>query len=346
MQTTANYALKKPEDSDTVKIEDLNDNADTIDAELKKRALITQIPTAPVQSVNGKTGAVTLSSNDIKAADGSTLEAVKEDFDSHKADNTTETKIGHIQLATVEEVTAGTEATKAVTPKNLKTELNKKIDLTNYQRSGGYAVTSGTSIAYAITLDPAPTAYADGQQFIINPHVDCGITPTLNVNGLGDLTIVKQDGSAISAGDIEANKPLSLVRVGSNFFIRSSSEITLQAGDTVLIQDTNTYTNTTRTKYKYGLRFNINYNGSIRLKFSLKSSSSGCFACGRIYKNGVAVGTEQMTYSTTYVVFTQDFTCSKGDYFDLYLYGWNPTPTTYGWNWTACGTINNLVTSS
>lgn len=88
MQTTANYALKKPEDSDTVKIEDLNDNADTIDAELKKRALITQIPTAPVQSVNGKTGAVTLSSNDIKAADGSTLEAVKEDFDSHKADKT------------------------------------------------------------------------------------------------------------------------------------------------------------------------------------------------------------------------------------------------------------------
>lgn len=99
MQTTANYALKKPEDSDTVKIKDLNDNADTIDAELKKRALITQIPTAPVQSVNGKTGAVTLSSNDIKAADGSTLEAVKEDFDSHKADkanphNVTASQIG------------------------------------------------------------------------------------------------------------------------------------------------------------------------------------------------------------------------------------------------------------
>lgn len=58
MQTTANYALKKPENSDTVKIEDLNDNSDTIDAELKKRALQTD------------------------------LTKTQEDFDTHKADNT------------------------------------------------------------------------------------------------------------------------------------------------------------------------------------------------------------------------------------------------------------------
>lgn len=159
------------------------------------------------------------------AGDGRTTETVKGNADaiaSHKAETGTETTEGHIQLATAVEVTTGTETTKAVTSKNLKTELDKKIDLTNYQRGGGYAVTTGTSTAYTITLSPAPTAYVDGQQFIIVPNVDCGATPTLNVNSLGAGIILKQDGSAISAGDIKANNPLSLVRVGSNFFIRSS----------------------------------------------------------------------------------------------------------------------------
>lgn len=38
MKYTGNYNLKKPEGTDTVNIEDFNDNADIIDAELKKNA--------------------------------------------------------------------------------------------------------------------------------------------------------------------------------------------------------------------------------------------------------------------------------------------------------------------
>lgn len=44
--------------------------------------------TIPVTKVNGKTGDITLKAADIKADDGITLETVKEDFVSHKADNT------------------------------------------------------------------------------------------------------------------------------------------------------------------------------------------------------------------------------------------------------------------
>ena len=36
LKYTGNYNLKKPEGSDVVNIEDLNDNADIIDAELKR----------------------------------------------------------------------------------------------------------------------------------------------------------------------------------------------------------------------------------------------------------------------------------------------------------------------
>lgn len=37
MQTTTNYGLKKPEGTEVVNINDLNDNADVIDQELKKQ---------------------------------------------------------------------------------------------------------------------------------------------------------------------------------------------------------------------------------------------------------------------------------------------------------------------
>ncbi len=95
--------------------------------------------------------------------------------------------------------------------------------LGDYVRNAGFGVTSGTLTAYTLNLNPAPNSYADGQQFTILPHVDCGANPKLNINGLGALTILKQDGSAVEAGDIKANKPLALVRVGSSFFMRSGS---------------------------------------------------------------------------------------------------------------------------
>lgn len=62
----------------------------------------------------------------VKAADGITT------FQSHLAETATESKASHIQLATATEVTAGIEATKAVTSKNLKTELGKKLSITDY----------------------------------------------------------------------------------------------------------------------------------------------------------------------------------------------------------------------
>lgn len=68
MKTTANLGLKKPEGTDVVNIDDFNYNADVIDTELQKRALKTEIPTVPVQSVNGKTGTVSLTATDVGAA--------------------------------------------------------------------------------------------------------------------------------------------------------------------------------------------------------------------------------------------------------------------------------------
>lgn len=99
-----------------------------------------------------------------------------------------------------------------------------KVDKVDYARAPGYAVTTGTNTNYTITTTPAPNKYEDGMQITIVPHIICGTNPTLNWNGLGALAIVNQDGSAINAGDIKANMPISLVRVGNFFFMRNGSK--------------------------------------------------------------------------------------------------------------------------
>ena len=100
--------------------------------------------------------------------------------------------------------------------------------LKDYIRQPGYAVTSGTSTAYIVTLNPAPTAYVDGMTITIKPHATSGYAPTLNVNNLGALTIVKQDGTSINSGDIIVNKPVSLVRVGSFFLFVTLMNLALK----------------------------------------------------------------------------------------------------------------------
>ena len=52
MQTTQNFSLKKPEDTDVVTIQDINDNMDVIDRELKKQ----RSPLYATLTVSGWTG--------------------------------------------------------------------------------------------------------------------------------------------------------------------------------------------------------------------------------------------------------------------------------------------------
>lgn len=77
-----------------------------------------------------------------------------------------------------------------------------KLDKTDYVRTGGYAVTTGTPTAYAITLNPAPIAYVDGMGVTIKPLLTNTGASTLNVNGLGAKPIKNSDGTELSAGDL------------------------------------------------------------------------------------------------------------------------------------------------
>ncbi|MBW2648963.1 MAG: hypothetical protein JRC53_03965 [Deltaproteobacteria bacterium] len=74
----------------------------------------------------------------------------------------------------------------------------------------------------------------------------------------------------------------------------------------------------------------IGRTGTYRVKFDLKTSQSGYRVYGRIYRNGVAVGTEQSTTSDSYVTMSEDISgWSAGDLLQLYLkaHDAGPAPT-------------------
>lgn len=100
----------------------------------------------------------------------------------------------------------------------VNTKVSTKTDKNNYVANNGYAVTTGTSTVYTTSLSPAPTAYIDGINITIKPHVDCGANPTVNVNGLGSTSLCDNEGNPLSAGDLKTNIPYRFVRVGNSFF--------------------------------------------------------------------------------------------------------------------------------
>ena len=64
----------------------------------------------------------------------------------------------------------------------------------------------------------------------------------------------------------------------------------------------------------------MNYAGTIRVAFNLRTNQDGAGAYGRIYKNGVAFGTLRYTMSTSYMLFTEDLAVSVGDQIDLRIW--------------------------
>ncbi|WP_366294469.1 tail fiber protein [Paenibacillus sp. AN1007] len=94
----------------------------------------------------------------------------------------------------------------------------------DYIRQPGYANTTGSGTAYAVTLNPVPASLLDGFGITIVPHVTNSAGVTLNVNGLGDIPLKKQDGSAYAAGEMLAGKPYSFRFIEKSFLADSGSK--------------------------------------------------------------------------------------------------------------------------
>ena len=81
-----------------------------------------------------------------------------------------------------------------------------------------YAVATGTD-TYAITLTPVPTSYAAGNAYYVKFTNGNTGPATINVNGLGAKSLVKNLSSALVSGDISTGRTTLIIYDGTNFIV-------------------------------------------------------------------------------------------------------------------------------
>jgi len=96
----------------------------------------------------------------------------------------------------------------------MQSRATQQAGTSNYCRS-----TTGNT-TYTCTLTPTLTAYSTGGCLVLNADTANTTTATINVDTLGAKSILNRAGSALVAGDITANKPISVCYDGTQFIIQ------------------------------------------------------------------------------------------------------------------------------
>ena len=76
---------------------------------------------------------------------------------------------------------------------------------------------------------------------------------------------------------------------------------------------------TSSTSYNKKKEIQVGYSGTYKVKFDLKNETGQTNSYGKIYKNGVELGTQHYTMSTTYVTFSENIDVEAGDLIQLYI---------------------------
>jgi len=119
-----------------------------------------------------------------------------------------------------------------------------------------------------------------------------------------------------TAGDILGNNEiLSYFRKYTGVHAYTASDNLLKSDDAEVSHSTSTYTKYKTITVPAGLS-----SSQSRIKFDLRAGGAGFNSAARIYKNGVAFGTEQSTASQTYVTKSEDLSgFVGGDTIELWL---------------------------
>ncbi len=114
---------------------------------------------------------------------------------------------------------------QAVNPGDLieASHPNQFIDPIQNLESGKpwFAIDTGTTNSFEVTLSPIPLAYVQGM--IVHFKADSAVSgpATLNVNGLGVKSLLKENGVSLASGDILAGQMVAAVYDGTEFRILS-----------------------------------------------------------------------------------------------------------------------------
>lgn len=86
-----------------------------------------------------------------------------------------------------------------------------------------FAVDSGSTDAYAVTMTPTPAAYTAGMLVSFQANTANTGPATLNVNSLGAKAIKKNTGMDLDTGDIAADQIVTVIYDGTNFQVQSAA---------------------------------------------------------------------------------------------------------------------------
>jgi len=113
----------------------------------------------------------------------------------------------------------------------IDTGLDKLPSETSLKRgTTNYAEDTGAANAYVVSLTYAPTSYTDGMEVIFKASAVNTGASTINVNSLGVKTIRRGDGSALAAGDIPANKIVTVRYNSTSDYFEIQGGVTGVAG--------------------------------------------------------------------------------------------------------------------
>lgn len=99
--------------------------------------------------------------------------------------------------------------------------------------SWGYAADAGSTDAYAVTLSPAPAAYAAGMLVHFKANTANTGNATLNVNSLGAKNILKNHDQTLADGDIEAGQFVTVIYDGTQWQMQSPVALVTGTGAVV-----------------------------------------------------------------------------------------------------------------
>ncbi len=88
-------------------------------------------------------------------------------------------------------------------------------------------VDTGSANAYILNFTASFTAYTDGIVLYWIPANTNSGPSTINVNGLGVVNIVNQDGSALSPGQLQANQTSVIMFKGGQFLLLATGNVPL-----------------------------------------------------------------------------------------------------------------------
>ncbi len=82
-------------------------------------------------------------------------------------------------------------------------------------------VSTGSATAFVLTYDVAISAYTKGEIFTFFSHIENTGALTLNINSRGARAVVRNDGAALTAGQIKSGTAIMVVYDGTSFRLAS-----------------------------------------------------------------------------------------------------------------------------